>query len=90
MCEGCRGWPVFIAGHSLGGKVALEYLRLLQREPEAEQKLPKQVQARKRRHRIPRCLLIESRFGFWIRSLDLFLLTFQPIKKSTRSFRWFK
>ena len=50
MCEGCRGWPVFVAGHSLGGKVALEYLRLLQGEREAAQKLPKQVHARKRKY----------------------------------------
>lgn len=32
-----------VTGHSLGGKVALEYVRLLSGDPEADRKLPKEV-----------------------------------------------
>lgn len=38
-----RDWPTMVTGHSLGGKVALEYLRLLQHHPNTHIKLPKEV-----------------------------------------------
>eukprot|EP00210_Caulerpa_lentillifera_P008812 g8408.t1 len=38
-----RDWPMIVTGHSLGGKVALEYIRLLQQVPDSKHKLPRQV-----------------------------------------------
>lgn len=75
-----RSWPVFVAGHSLGGKVALEYVRLLQTESNAEHKLPKQVDAF-----CPGALCdLLFRSGFWIRNSDRSLPSYQPIRKWTR------
>jgi len=45
LCEKTSSWPSFVAGHSLGGKVALEYVRLLKAESDAT-RLPKQVYLR--------------------------------------------